>query len=260
MSKKINRTFKWIYSFVGPVLSLIAFIITYFLDPLNFGNQQPISAIPAFLISIVILLISHNINTSYALRKSNLYSDRIYEAVKDYLHVTSLGSPQKAFQYIISRLAVLREVKNTSFNLSDQIERADEKFYDTEVYESAMSEIAKYACKNLIWKDIGDSIGVKRLRYLNELTTKLAKKNRHSYKYRLITHNEAQLNFVILEFDDGNKEVLFNWDFRGIGQDPTVLISREHKIVEMFTIHFSHLWNSASPDHDSEAVKSVAMK
>ncbi len=51
------------------------------------------------------------------------------------------------------------------------------------------------------------------------------------------------------------KEVLFNWDFRGLGQDPIVLLSRDDKIVEMFYIHFNNLWESASPDYHTTSEK-----
>lgn len=260
MKNREKRIVRWIYIIAGPILSLIAFVITYYVDPLNFGEQKPLAAMPAFLISVVILIINQNLSTQYELKKSNLYSDRIYEAIKDYLHVTALGSPERAFQYIISRLPALREVKNTTFNLPSQIERAEEKFYDTEIYDKAMNEIATHSTKNLIWKDIGDAIGVSRLRALKKMVDSLSRNKKHGYKYKLINHNEPQLNFIILEYEDGSKEVLFNWDFRGIGQDPTVLVSRERQIIEMFTIHYSHLWNSASPDHDTEATKSDPRK
>ena len=63
------------------------------------------------------------------------------------------------------------------------------------------------------------------------------------------------MNFIILEYKDGKKEVLFHWDFRGLGQDPIVLLSRDDKIVEMFYIHFNNLWESASPDYDTTSEK-----
>jgi len=251
---------KYIFIIIGPIISLIAFVITYYLDPLNFSNQQPYSALPAFLVSIVILIINHNINTSYELKKVNQYSDHIYDAVKDYLHVMTLGSPEKALSYVISRLPILREVKNTSFNLFDHLERADEKFYDTELYKDSLNQIAYYSCKKLIWKDIGDSFSLNRVRKINTLATSMAKGKKNHYKYRLISHNEPQLNFIILEYEDCSREVLFNWDFRGIGQDPTVLISRDKQILDMFTIHYSLLWKSSSIDHDNNAIRSTEIK
>ena len=55
------RRSQWVALVVGPVLSLIAFVLTYYINPLKFGGQTPLAALPAFLLAIVILLISHNI-------------------------------------------------------------------------------------------------------------------------------------------------------------------------------------------------------
>jgi len=260
MGQQESSVLKWVYNLAGPVSSLAAFLITYYLDPLNFGAQQPMAAIPAFLLSIVILIINQNISTGHEMQKASLYSDRIYEAVKDYLHVTSLGSPEKSMEYIASRIPALREVKNTSFNLEDEIERADEKFYETGSYVNATQQIALYSTKNLIWKDIGDHFALERFRSINKSSNAISKENGHNYKYKLINHNEPQINFIILEYSDGSREVLFNWDFRGLGQDPTVLISRDRQIIEMFSIHFAHLWRRASNDHDNLAVRSTSAK
>ena len=256
---KITRS-KWTYILVGPILSLIAFVVTFYLDPLNFGEHEPLAAIPAFLFSVVILLIHQGINTSHEVQKTSLYSDRIYEAIKNYLHVTPLGSPERAMQYINSRTPILREVKNTSFNLVDEMERADEKFYDTKTYKEMRQKIKIHASKNLLWKDIGDSLAVQRFRDIHSVCDSFARGKKHGYKYRLINHEEPQINFIILEYVDGSREVLFNWDFRGIGQDPNVLISRDRQIIELFAVQFAHLWRRASPDHDSMATKSTSTK
>ena len=53
--KKINTGKVALYA--SSILSLIAFILTYFLDPLKYTSQSPLAAIPAFLLSIVILII-----------------------------------------------------------------------------------------------------------------------------------------------------------------------------------------------------------
>ncbi len=251
---------KWAEVLAAPILSLVAFVVAYYLDPLNFGGHQALAAVPALLLSIVILLIGQSINTMRELQQTSIYSDRIYEAVKDYLHVTKLGSPEKALRYISSRMPAIREAQNTSFNLSEESERADEKFYKTVTYEKTLQQIAYYACRSLIWKDIGDTLAVTRLRALKKISSELSKDKRNGYRYKLINHQEPQMNFIILEYEDGEREVLFNWDFRGIGQDPTVLISRDKQIVDMFSIHFTHLWRRASEDHDNHVTISTSIK
>ena len=147
MQKKEGKL-KWgLYNFLGPIISLLVFLVSFYIDPLNFGKEQPLATLPAFFLALLVLIINQNINTSKEIQKTNQYSDVIYEAIKDYLHVTPIGNPEKAFDYIISRLPALREVKNTSFNIKNEMERADEKFYDTEVYRKSGEKIAFYSTK-----------------------------------------------------------------------------------------------------------------
>jgi hypothetical protein len=251
---------QWIALFGGPILAIISFVGAYYIDPLNFSSHKPLNSLPAFLLAIVILLITHNLAAWDEMARASQYSDRIYEAVKDYLHVTKVGSPETAFEYVLARLPSLEEVKNTSLNLPDELERSEEKLYETTMYQQASRRIADWTAKGHRWKDIGDARGVARLRATQEHALRLAGKRKSGYQYRLLARNEPQINFILLAYPDGSTEVLFNWDFRNMGQDPTVLLSRDRDIVEMFSVQFEHLWRASSPDHDSTAVRSTSMK
>jgi hypothetical protein len=246
---------QWVVLITGPVLSLVAFVVTYYVDPLDFAKRTSLAAVPSFLLAVVILLISHNLAAHQELQRASQDSDRIYEAVKDYLHVTKIGSPEIAMQYVVTRLPILQEVRNTSFNIPEELEKSDEKLYDTAVYDSIAHHIIAWTTKGLRWKDIGDPRAVGRLRKIAAMATA---KRPLRYQFRLILHNEPQINFIILSYPDGTSEVLFNWDFRNIGQDPVVLLSRDRDIVEMFAIQFEYLWRAASPDHDSTPTKSTS--
>jgi hypothetical protein len=247
---------QWVSLLGGPVLALISFVAAYYVNPLNFGGREPVAAIPAFLLAIVILLIGHNLSAFREIERASAYSDRIYEAVKDYLHVTKVGSPEAAIEYVLSRLPILQEVRNTAFSLPEEVERADEKLYETSTYQEVGRHVADWASKGHRWKDIGDATAIRRLRGIRELATRMAGKRKTGYQFRLLAHIEPQINFILLTYPDGGTEVLFNWDFRNIGQDPTVLLSRDRDIVEMFAVQFEYLWRVASPDHDTTAVKS----
>lgn len=238
----------WLPIVSGPITSLVTFFLAYWLDPLSLKQM---SAIPAFFLSVIVLMIAQWFVTVQEIQKTAVYSDRLYGAIKNYLHVTPIGSPEEALRYVNSRLPILREVQNTSFNIQDSLERADEKLYLTEVYDELLANIAIYSRQQLIWKDVGDISALSRFRRIRNSILSAAKAKPGKYKYRIIGHAEPQLNFILLEHIDGSKEVLFNWDFRGLGQDPTVLISRDNHIVEMFTIHYRLLWSKGSEDHDN---------
>ena len=239
---------------IGPIMSLITFVITYFIDPLNFGNQDSLSAIPAIMFSIVVLLIMQVIESNKEMKRGNENYHRLYEAVKDYLHVITIGNDEFAFEYVIKQLPNLSEVWNTSFNIDMELERMHEVFYDTDSYNHAMKEISTFTQTGVRWRDVGDKTAIKRFRYIDKLSD-----SKH-YNYRIIANKVPKINFIILKYKDKKKEVLFNWDYRGIGHDPVVMLSRDKHIVDMFSIQHEHLWKFGSIDHDSIHTKSTSKK
>ena len=248
MRRGLKPAYPWIGLVAGPVGAIASFVIAYYTDPLNFRGQSALAAIPAFLLAVVVLLIGQNVAAYRELERASNQSREIYEAVKDYLHVTKVGSPERATRYITSRLPILQEVRNTSFNIRGQTDRADDMFYDTDLYDEFTAEIAHWSSKGLRWKDVGDGLAAERFRKISHAAAPADSKAR--YQYRLINH-APQLNFILLGYPDGSSEVLFNWDFRSLGQDPVVLLSRDRDIVQMFTVQFEHLWMRASRDHDA---------
>lgn len=49
----MKKVIKWIPLVISPVLAIVSFILTYFLDPLKYSSQSSLAAIPAFLLSIL---------------------------------------------------------------------------------------------------------------------------------------------------------------------------------------------------------------
>lgn len=253
MKKNINTSKFALYT--SSILSLIAFVLTYFLDPLKYTSQSPLAAIPAFLLSVVILIIGQIISIQCEVEKVSSDSDRICETVKNYLHVTKIGTPKSAWKYIIDRLPVLEYVQNTSFNFNDEIEKTCKRLYDDDIYRKSINEIAKYVNQGLQWEDIGDESAIERLRTIRECISERAKGR---YMFKMISHAEPQIGFILLTYKDGTTEVLFNWDFRDIPQDPVVLLSRDHEIFNMFAAQYSGLWHVATGDYDSIATRSTS--
>jgi hypothetical protein len=245
-----SPSYPWIGVVAGPLAAIASFVVAYFLDPLGFDGQDALAAIPAFLLAVVILLISQNYAAYRELERAANQSQEIYEAVKDYLHVTKVGSPERAIRYVTSRLPILQEVRNTSFSIRGQTDRADDMFYETDLYQEFRAGIVEWSSRGVRWKDIGDELAAERFRQIFR-SADSGDGTASRYQYRLLKRNEPQLNFLLLGYPDGTAEVLFNWDFRNFGQDPVVLLSRDRDIVEMFTVQFEHLWRRASPDHDT---------
>lgn len=253
--KKPNSKRQLVLLLFNSILSIIVFVITYFLDPLKYTSQSTLAAIPAFLLSIIVLIIGQNISTHNEVEKVSEDSELICETVKNYLHVTKMGTPKSAWEYIINRLPVLEYVQNTSFNFEDETEQTNERLYDGNSYQQSYSKIAKYVNQGLIWRDIGDSSALERFKKIDEL---IIEKSKGRYQYKLITQSEPQIGFIILTYKDGTTEALFNWDFRDIPQDPVVLLSRDQEILNMFAAQYKGLWRIAVDDYDSKAIKSTS--
>jgi len=251
-----HRKYHWIFLIIGPILSLVTFVLVYFLDPLKYSIQSSLAAIPAFLLSVIILIINHIIATFKEVEKVSADSDRIHEALKNYLHVTKMGTPKKAWEYIIHRLPVLDYVQNTSFNFGDENEQSSERLYNASTYQQSANEIAHQIEKGLTWKDIGDSSAIDRFQRIKSSIKE--SKNSGLYEFKLIRQSEPQIGFVLLTYKDGMTEVLFNWDFRDIPQDPVVLLSRDREMFNMFAAQFKGLWRVAVQDYDSKATKSTS--
>jgi len=211
--------------------------------------------VPAFLLSVIILIITHTITTFREVERVSLDSDRVYEAVKTHLNVTKVGTPKSAWNYVIQRLPDLDLVENTSFNFLDQSSRSGVRLYDASGYQESAASIASWVKKGLTWIDVGDVDAIKRFQKIEGYVK--INSCQGSYQFRLIDHKEPQINFILLTYKDGTKEVLFNWDFRNVPHDPEVLSSRDETIFSMFAAQHMSLLSVAVDGYDSRATKST---
>lgn len=253
--KQNNQKKKLIFLILNIILSVIVFVITYFIDPLKYANNTSMAAIPAFLLSVVILIIGQTINTFTEVERVSENSNLICETVKNYLHITKIGTPKAAWEYIVNRLSVLEYVQNTSFNMDYEIDKSAERLYECDNYKQSFNQISKAINHGLIWKDIGDESAVDRF---NTLSILVNNKSKGQYLYRYMNQSAPQIGFIILTYKDGTTEVLFNWDFREIPQDPVVLLSRDQEIINMFAAQYNGLWRMSVADYDNNATKSTS--
>lgn len=255
MSKKSFNKMQYVIMILSPILALVSFVVTYYIDPLNYADNSSLASIPAFLLSIIILVIGQIVAIHNEVAHVSIDSERIYETVKNYLNVTKLGTPQNAWKYIIDRLPLLEYVQNTSFNFNDEVELTDERLYCADTYQQSYNMIAKYIKRGLNWKDIGDKSALERFQKLNNIIMNNPKGH---YSYKIIKLLEPQIGFILLTYKDGTKEVLFNWDFRDIPQDPVVLLSRDEEIFNMFAAQYKGLLRVAVAPYDNNATKSTS--
>ena len=252
MKKRWKRNIPLIISIL---LAIIAFIFGYYADFFNYSEHASLSSVPAFFLSVVILLIGQIISIQFEVDKVSDESGMVCETVKNYLQITKVGTPKSSWNYIIDKLSELEYVQNTSFNFGDELEQTKERLYNDVNYQKSFKEISMYIRKGLHWKDIGDSTAVERFRHLHSL---ISENTSGSYSYRLISQSEPQIGFILLTYKDGTKEVIFNWDFRDIPQDPVVLLSRDEEIFNMFAAQYRGLWRVGTEHYDTMDTKSTS--
>ncbi len=241
------------------IVSLAILAALFLTDFFGASRNLPIAAVPAMVLAVFGLLIGHTALVRRDVNNILAFTTRIDESVKNYLHVTRLGSATQALDYITSRLPSLSEVRGTVFNFGAEGEIADDRLYDSEEYEAFESAIPLATAKGLRWKDIGQHDVVERFRRISRNAKFQAETRwRDRYQYRLVESHLPQMNFSLLIYSNGDRELLFNWDYRSTGHDPIVLLSRDAAIVNMFAVHFALLWSAASEDHDNNATRSIS--
>lgn len=239
---------------ISIVLALLAFMLGVLLDPFEFDNM---SSIPSFLFSMVILLIGQIIGVESEINITVENSQEVCRTVKRSLNITKVGTPKSAWQYIMSRLPVIEYVQNTSLNYQKEVEKTNYRLYDSAEYQNSVKIIVHNIEQGLQWRDIGDSNAKGRF---NELQKSIPKRFSSHYSCKYITHSEPQIGFILLTYKDGTKEVLFNWDFRDTPSDPTVLLSQDDEIFNMFSAQFNGLWECAVEHYDNSITKSTSEK
>ena len=271
MKQKKKIIIKIIISISEMILSIISFALITLLDPLKISATQSLSSIPAFFVSLIIILIGNTITNVLETQRSNENYEKIHDdveehhkkindAVKNHLNVIPIGVPQVALSYVFENLQDINDIENTSFTLEDETDVADIQLYSSNLYNQITDKILEFVSKGGIWRDIGDEYAQKRFTlFENSVNTNFPQKV-NNYKYRLLLQSISQINFILLNYKDGKKEVLFNWDFKSAGQTPIVLLSRDYQIINMFSAHFEYLWRAASIDHDSIATKSTSVQ
>lgn len=249
----------WTTTVATIVLAVVAFVVTIIVDLMAIDDRLPLKVVPALAVSILFLLVGQTYNQHKELERVTKHSTKTYEAVKNRLHVIRLGTPQKALEHISNSIPSLIEVRNTVLNIKNEATVADERLYDSTAYDTLELRIGGWISKGLRWKDIGDSTSVERFRKLDQLASgRVSSDTRYRYQYKLLKHEEPQMNFIVLNYANGDAEVLFNWDYRSRGQDPRILLSRDPEIVEMMTVHYDVMWDHAVEDHDRIATKSTS--
>jgi hypothetical protein len=234
--------------FAGPALGLISFIFLLYYGPFEAKSSEAI--VFSLATTIFFLVLSHMFFIWQQYNKHIEQSEKIENVIKNSIHITPIGSVIKALEYVNSRLPSIIEVQNTSFTTPNSKDNANDKFYHTEIFEKIQLDIPKYTAKGLLWKDIGDNKDA--IAKMEERSNQANKINKnHKYRFKKIKNKIPKMNFIIIKYINGDEEILFNWDLRNKSGEPTVYVSRDESIINMFSILYFDLWDFAEIPHDN---------
>ena len=238
--------------FAGPVISFISFIFLSYYSPYPIGSSE--SIVFSLVVSIFFLVISHMYFMWLQYNDHLKQTEKIENIIKNSIHITPVGSVTEAFEYIDSRLDSIIEVRNTSFTTPPSKDNANDKFYKTDIFDKVHKNIPKYASKGLLWKDIGDNKDAINKMEERFYTSNSFNKN-HKYSFKKFKNKIPKMNFILIKYRNNDEEILFNWDLRSKNGDPTVYVSRDKEIINMFSIHYYDLWEFADIPHDIKDIK-----
>jgi hypothetical protein len=244
---KMKKASFWIVFVISALIGLLSII-------LGFTDLSKYT-IPLFLLSVFALLTDQYVKIMSSLTHTENYSNNMSNDVRDHLVVIKLdGSISQVFnEYVIERLDVIKSIKNTSFNIEADRHDADILFDDSLELKGAPDKVKKFIEKSLIWEDIGNR-SKKTIKRFESWEKDCNHKNKNGgfYDYKLLDNSLTPYpNFLIITYNNGRKEVLFNWDVRLDGIEPEVLVSSEKLIVEFYNKQFTLLQKSAVTNGDS---------
>lgn len=238
--------------FSGPILAFISFIFLSYYSLYPIGSSE--SIVFSLGVSIFVLVISHMCFMWLQYNNHVKQTEKIEYIIKNSIHITPVGSVTEAFEYIDSRLDSLIEVRNTSFTTPSSKDNANDKLYKTDTFDKIHKNIPTYASRGLLWKDIGDNKDA-----INKMEERLYTSNsynkNHKYSFKKLKNKIPKMNFIIIKYKNNDEEILFNWDLRSKNGDPTVYVSRDKEVINMFSIHYYDLWEFADISHDIKDIK-----
>ena len=250
MTKKLKDLI--LTMFAGPAIGFVSFIFLSYYSPYPVGSSE--SIVFSLVVSIFFLVLAHMYFMWHQYNNHVEQTEKIENIIKNSIHITPVGSVTKAFEYINSRLPSIIEVQNTSFTTPSSKDNANDKFYKTDIFDKVHKDIPKYTAKGLIWKDIGDNKDA-----INKMEERLYTSNsfnkNHKYSFKKFKNKIPKMNFILIKYRNNDEEILFNWDLRSKNGDPTVYISRDKEIINMFSIHYHDLWEFADVSHDMKDIK-----
>lgn len=220
---------------IGLLVTCITFIVTLQTQLFSFAtDSDPIVAIlGSFCIATLAFLVTDRIACTVSHKQALDGVLKMLKSWHDELpHVSSsttrFESSEKAFEYLCLRMPDALEVLNTK--LSQHKEPPQGKFQN-----DYLATIKRCITKGLVYNDLV-TIGLSE--YAKDLKKYSASRN-GTYKYCIVGTMPSSINFTVLKFPQGEKELLIGWvTSKSLGMEQPAFKILDLRIIELFERYF----------------------
>lgn len=144
-------------------------------------------------------------------------------------------TPRAAHAYVVEHIPQCQEVFNTTIRVGQ--EQDSMSFYYTKEDNRDRTSAMRACIKNngIVHDVISENL-------LSEATNQPRVGEAPYYRLWCVNPRGIPItNFMILKFENGDREVLFGWSFSRSASSPAVFLSRNSTVVDYFVQQFAHL-------------------
>ena len=246
MITKLSENLKNWWPYVPIIVAAAAGFLTHLL-PAEYYPAVTNETASKFVVTALVYLVAQNfsqaVQNMLVTNKIDAFDRSIGDALRNSSHVQFLGTSSSANAYIAQRIAGANVVRNTIITANPEfISRSENEKIVADAYASVLKD------RNLAtWFDVvSDNVaGLDRYKHIAEnMNPKSGKLHT-----RQMPHGgaHAHVNFIILEFSSGEREVYFGWLFSEEEGQAHVFSTRDIRLVNLFYQYFQSLYRCADP-------------
>jgi len=233
LKNKTNITFWDILSRTfGLIFTILVFVISVYLAGIDFKTPFVL----AFLSLLGGLLFDRfaSIGTDFkGMKDSQELIEGLKNEIRNSFNVECIESDRAISDYMSDRMKSAINVTNTFVGLGEPSRNADSASKSVlDLYRSFFSNNGK------IWTD---AVSINELTGPRYRSISIAAQSEPDHRIVLLRHSIPVLNFTIIDFGSGRKEVLFGWNYSTRSASKNLFLSDETELIRSFESYFESL-------------------
>lgn len=168
------------------------------------------------------------------------------DSIRSEAYVKNIGKPVDAYIYITGKFNRIVNIKNT--HIKEEEPTVDLLIHLPMPARTAyLNGIISVLTKQGVVRDIVSTASVQLFKKYREEVIALARSGDIAYTLKEVDSKIPFINYTILEFDNGDREVLFGWAYHGeFNHDSRVFRSKDKDVVSYYDKHFEFISTQAN--------------